>query len=275
MSAREAQVEVNYSNFKALEVTQDGRLLTVALNRPERLNAVNGDVHRELEDIFRMLAYDQSVGAIILTGNGKAFCAGGDVKMFAENAQSNEPQPVNSPVASAKRILNDYLEVEQPIIAAVNGPAMGLGATLALFADIVLMADEAIIADTHVNVGIVAGDGGTVAWPMLLPLNRAKYYLLTGARLGGEEAWRIGLVNEHMPLADLMPRARELGHQLANMAPWAVRLTKVSLNKAMREKVQNDMDGSLALEMWTFKTEDHKEASIAFVERRAPTFTGR
>src|SRR5438046_9366714 len=124
-------VTVDYSNLDTLEITQEDRLLTVALNRPERLNAIGGGMHQHLEEFFYRASHDDSVGAIILTGNGRAFCAGGDVKMFADNATggTTEMSAVHSPILGPKRLIMNMLEVEQPMIAAINGPAMGLGAS--------------------------------------------------------------------------------------------------------------------------------------------------
>jgi enoyl-CoA hydratase len=272
----------DYSDLKTLEITREGRLMIVALNRPERLNAIGDGLHEHLEDFFYRVAKDHTVGAIVLTGNGRAFCAGGDVKSFASNSSTPADgaapppfQPTTSPILSPKRLIMNMLDVEQPIIGAINGPAMGLGATLALFTDITIMADEAFVADTHVAVGLVAGDGGTVAWPSLLPINRAKYYLLTGERVAGQDAYRLGLVNESVPLAQLMTRAREIARKLADGPTWAIRLTKTNVNRILREQVQNTLDASLVSEMWTMRTDHHREASAAWVERRAPDFAHR
>jgi enoyl-CoA hydratase len=271
----------DYSRYKKVLATQEGSLLTVTLNRPERLNAIDfgarGEVglHQELEDVFIEISGDSAVSAVLLTGAGRAFCAGGDVKDMADEGGGMDSRPVGAQIHSARRLFANMLEVEQPIIAAVNGPAMGLGATLALFADVVVMAQEAYIADTHVSVGLVAGDGGAVIWPLLMPLNRAKYYLMTGKRIPGAEAERLGLVNMAVPLPELLPTARGIAEELANGPTWAIRWTKASINKALRERFNSILDTSIALEMLSFATKDHAEAARAFVEKRAPTFTGR
>jgi enoyl-CoA hydratase len=270
----------DYSRYRGLEVTQDGKNLTVALNRPDRMNAIdNGTydapgLHQELEEIWARIGEDDSVGAVILTGNGRAFCAGGDVKTMADPALQ-AARLTKSPIFGYKRLLAHMLEVEQPIIAAINGPAIGLGATLALFCDISIMAEDAYICDTHVNVGLVAGDGGAVVWPLILPINQAKYYLMTGERIPGAMAKQLGLVNQVVPAAELLPAARALAERFAYGPILAVRWTKTAINKVLRERLNLIMDTSITLEMLSFQTQDHKEAARAFVEKRPPEFHGR
>jgi enoyl-CoA hydratase len=167
------------------------------------------------------------------------------------------------------------LDVEQPIVAAVQGYAMGLGATLALFCDIVLAADDAVFADTHVNIGLVAGDGGTVIWPLLTSFAAAKYYLLTGDRISGIEAERIGLIHRAVPADQLLDEARGLADRLAARAPLALRGTKRAINLQLRERTQLLLDPAMIAEGMTFLSEDHQEASTAFVEKRPPVFQGR
>src|SRR5581483_2923957 len=201
---------IDYTRFKKVRVERDGKLLTATLNRPDRLNAVDvtvdGEIglHEELEDLFALIARDSSVGAVLLTGAGRAFSAGGDVKQMQISTAGAGGAPAAA-LDEARRVMVNLLQIDQPIIAAVNGPAMGLGATLALACDVVIMSEEAYIADTHVSVGLVAGDGGAVLWPLLLPINRAKYYLMTGERIPGPEAERIGLVNKTVPADQLLP----------------------------------------------------------------------
>jgi enoyl-CoA hydratase len=267
------------SDYKTLLLEQKGRLLRVTLNRPEVMNAVGGGMHEELEDFFYQVRDDTSVGAILLTGAGeKAFCAGGDVKgMDATNNAEDmgNARRVGKLLGKAKRLITNMLEVEQPIVCAVRGYAMGLGATIALCSDIVFAADDAVFADTHVNVGLVAGDGGTLIWPLLLPLNTAKYYLLTGERITGKDAVTLGLAVKSFPAQELDAAASELAERLANGPVLATRWTKTAVNKILRDRVNLLFDTSLLLEGATFISEDHREATRAFVERRPPVFEGR
>jgi len=267
-------------DYTTLLIEQKDRLLKVTLNRPESLNAVGGGMHEELEDFFYTVRDDRSVGAILLTGAGeRAFCVGGDVKGMAETAETgggiSKAEKVGSLLGKAKRLLTNMLEVEQPVICAVRGYAMGLGATIALCSDIVFTADDAVFADSHVAIGLVAGDGGTVIWPLLMPLNTAKYYLLTGDRMSGKEAARLGLAVKSFPPDELEAAALEVADRLANGPALALRWTKTAINKILRDRVNLLLDTSLLLEGATFISEDHLEATKAFAESRAPKFDGR
>jgi len=266
-----------YKEFSTLEVQQDGRLLIVTLNRPESLNAVGGGMHEHLEDLWALVRRDSSVGAVLLRGAGRAFCAGGDVKGMAATATTERSVPGSTAnmLIGAKTLISNMLEVEQPIVAAVHGYAMGLGATIALCSDVVIAAEDAVLADTHVSIGLVAGDGGAVIWPLLLPINTAKYYLMTGDRITGKDAERLGLVVRAVPADQLQAEAEAVARRLANGPSMAIRFTKTSVNKVLRERVNLLLDTSLILEAATMYSEDHREATSAFVEKRDPAYTGR
>jgi enoyl-CoA hydratase len=265
-----------YSDLSTLRIEQDGRLLSVTLNRPESLNSVGGGMHEHLEELWATVRRDNSVGAILLTGAGRAFSAGGDVKGMASSSAENRSVVggAASLLAGAKNLITSMLEVEQPIVAAVQGYAMGLGATIALCSDVVIAAEDAILADTHVSVGIVAGDGGAVIWPLLLPLNTAKYYLMTGDRLTGKDAERLGLVLKAVPAEGLLAEAEAIARRLADGPSMAIRFTKTSINKILRERANLLLDTSLILESATMFSDDHREATAAFVEKRDPRYSG-
>lgn len=262
---------MDYSRYECLSVERDAKVLTVALNRPQALNAINAQLHTELSQVFADIAQDADTEAVVLTGKGRAFCAGGDIKWF----QDMTPAQLDALFAEARRIIIDMLEVEQPIVAAVNGPATGLGATLALFSDVIYAADNARIGDPHVRVGVVAGDGGAIIWPWLVGAARAKEFLMTGDLVSAGEAERIGLVNHVVPAGELLDTARAFAQRLANGPRLAIRGTKVSVNKILRDTVNLVLDTSLAIEKQCFHTEDHREAIQSFVEKREPKFTGR
>lgn len=262
---------MDYSRYHYLSAERKDKVLTVSFNRPESLNAINAALHTELSRIFADIAQDQETEVVLLTGKGRAFCAGGDIKWFQEMT----PGQLDDLFIEARKIIIDMLEVEQPIIAAVNGAATGLGATLALFSDVIMAAENAKIGDPHVRVGVVAGDGGAVIWPWLVGVARAKEFLMTGDLLTAQEAERIGLINRVVPADKLMPTAMEFATRLANGPTKAIRWTKVSVNKILRDTANLVLDTSLALEKHCFYTEDHKEAVRAFVEKREPKFTGK
>ncbi len=262
---------MDYSGYRNISFERAGKVLVVTLNRPEALNATDAVLHRELSRVFADIARDPEAHAIILTGRGRGFCAGGDLKWMSNIT----PEELDALFREARKIILDLLEVEQPIIAAVNGPATGLGATLALFCDIVIAADNARIGDTHVHAGVVAGDGGAVIWPWLVGAARAKEYLMTGELLSAAEAYRLGLVNHVTPAGELMDKAMAIATRLAAGPQRAIRGTKAAVNKVLRDAANLMLDTSLALERQCFATHDHKEAIDAFVEKRPPRFTGR
>ena len=264
---------MDYGRYELIKVERDGRVAIFTLSRPESLNAINAQLHTELEDIFADVARDDDVNVVVLTGAGRAFCSGGDVKGM-DARQSGDPVRARMPLRYAKRLIYNMIEVEQPIIAAVNGHAIGLGATLALFCDVIIASENAKFGDPHVKVGLVAGDGGSVIWPLLCGLARAKEYLMTGDLMSATEAERIGLINHVVPLNEVMPKAMELAHRLANGPTRAIRWTKLACNKRLRDEVNLVLDASLAIETLSMLTEDHKEAARAFTEKRAPEFKG-
>ena len=213
---------IDYSDYEFLKVEVADRVATITINRPESLNAVNNVVHHELEQIWLDVRADHDVNAIILTGAGRAFCAGGDVKGMADGSLASVParkargaDADRSPQSNGRRLVDNMLDVEQPIIGAINGDAVGLGATLALLCDITVVSEKARFADTHVKVGIVAGDGGAVIWPLLIGPHRAKEFLMRGNFINGAEAGRIGMVNYAVAPELVMGKARELAQELA------------------------------------------------------------
>ena len=275
---------MNYSHYERIKIARDGRILTLTLSNPAKMNAVDGRMHRELADIFYHLQEDDSVDVIVLTGEGNAFSAGGDIDWMKRAGEGKEKGPS---IIEGRKIVFGLLDLEKPIIAKVRGPAIGLGCTIALFCDVIFASDNARFADPHVRVGVVAGDGGAVIWPQLVGYARAKEYLMTGDPISGPEAERIGLVNHVVPDAEriglvnhvvpdaeLDARVDAFAKKLAAGATQAIKYTKVSVNLRLKEIAHTILDASMAYEMLTFKTNDHKEAVASFLEKRKPKFTG-
>ncbi|MCV0437464.1 MAG: enoyl-CoA hydratase/isomerase family protein [Hydrogenophaga sp.] len=257
------------SKYKLLAFKQEDGVLTVAFNRPEKLNAINAEVHTELSWLWRDIASDKSVRAVLLTGEGRTFSAGGDIDWF----KNMTPNALDTLFVEARSIVFDMLDVPQPIVAAVNGAATGLGATLALLSDVIYASETAIIADTHVLAGIGAGDGGAVIWPWLCGMARAKQYLMTGDKIPAREAERIGLVNQVVAPDELLETAYKMAKRLADGPQLAIRATKLPLNKILRDTANLAFDYSLALEKECFHSPDHRECVSAFIEKRAPVFS--
>ena len=264
---------MDYSRYKSILVERKGKVLTLTMNRPEALNAVNQQLHDELANIFYDVQHDNAAEVVVLTGAGRAFCAGGDLAWMKDTLERREEEFL-SPV-DGKRIVFSMLDLEKPVIARVNGHATGLGCTLALFCDVIYAARGAKIGDPHVKAGVVAGDGGAVIWPQLIGFARAKEFLMTGEMLSAEKAERIGLINYVVPMAELDAKVYGMAEQLAAGATQAIRYTKTVTNIPLRELAQKLMDASAAYEMVTNFSADHQEALNAFVQKRAPKFTGR
>lgn len=265
--------DITRSEFRTLRFERDGDVLVVTIDRPDSdLNAVNDELHEDLTRLFRELKLETVARAVLLTGRGKAFSAGGDFAWFPELQQ---PGRMDALRRDAKQLIWDLLDVEIPIVAAVNGHAMGLGASIALLCDVIFMADTATIGDPHVRVGIVAGDGGTAIWPLAVGPALAKQYLLTGDPVTAADAERMGLVNRAVPADQLLDSAMAFARRLAAGAPLAVRYTKIAVNKLIKDALNVSFDTATALEIVTFQSEDHQEALAALREKRKPRFTGR
>ena len=262
-----------YADYKRLKFERRGRILTVTMNRPEVLNAIETVLHEELGRVFYDVADDPEADVIVLTGAGKAFSAGGDINWMQE--MIDDKAKWERTRIEAKKIVFGLLDCEKPVIARVNGAAMGLGTTIALFCDVIFATETAKIADPHVAVGLVAGDGGAVIWPQLIGYARAKEYVMTGDILTGAEAALIGLINHAVPESELDSRVYGFAERIAAGATQAIRYSKTAVNIGLRQLAHSIMDASIAYETVTNATADHQEAVTAFREKRKPKFSGR
>lgn len=250
--------------YRLIEFEEQGSVLLVRFSRSDELNAINARLHTEISWLFRDISDDPSCKAVVLTGQGKAFCAGGDINWFAHITEAELDQLF----IEARRIIVDLLETPQPILSAVNGPAVGLGATLALFSDLIYMGRSAIIADTHVLAGIAAGDGGAAIWPWIVGMPRAKEFLFTGQKIDAALAEKIGLVNHVEDDDRLLESSLAMARRLADGPQMALRATKAALNKILRDTVNLNLDTSLSMEKECFKSAEHTERIHAFLNKR-------
>jgi enoyl-CoA hydratase len=259
-------------SFEALRWECLDDLIRITIAHPKSpLNTVDDLLHRELVEAVAQLRRENEARAAILTGDGTAFSAGGDFGWFPSLQTVERLEDLRR---DAKALIWDLVDVEIPIVAALNGPAVGLGATIALLCDVIVAADTATISDPHVRVGIVAGDGGTAIWPLLVGPARAKEYLLTGDALTAAEAERIGLINRVVPAAKLQQSALELARSLAALPPLAIRYTKAAINKHVKHALNLSFDFAAGQELLTFLSDDHKEALAALTEKRPPQYRG-
>ena len=259
--------------FSAICVSVSDKAMRITLDRPKTRNAIDDDVNAELCQALSYATYDEDVHVVVLTGNGEAFSAGGDINNMQKKI--DDPNLFYKSIFSARRLVAALLDCPKPIICRLNGDAIGLGATVALFCDIVIASDTARIADPHVNVGLVAGDGGALIWPYMVGLARAKRYLFSGEFMSGKEAAEMGLVALSVPPEELDETTEKWVKKLARGALNAIMGTKVTLNAPLRQATEPSMSIGMAFEALSNLSEDHQEAVSAFREKRKPTFKGR
>lgn len=244
-------------------VEEHGPVRVLTLNAPERYNAVDDAMHHALLAAWRLLEADDDARAAVLTGAGPAFSAGGDMAHLRNLHDDADLR--RRTIRTAERLVRTAISCELPVVAAVNGPAVGLGATLALLSDLIVIADDTYLADPHVTIGVVAGDGGAAVWPSYMGLLQAKEHLLLGSRIPADECLRLGIASRVVPAAEVIPVALKLGCRLANQPRQAIRDTKRTLNLHLRHAVDRALDFALAAESESLASAD----VIAAVERFA------
>jgi enoyl-CoA hydratase/carnithine racemase len=252
---------MDYVVPQELLVESDGPVRILTMNNPEMRNAFIDPLHDAMCDIWHQLAVDDDCKAVVLTGAGKAFSAGGNIPGFIRDY--HDPEHRRYSIREARRLMDEMAGFHKPVVAAVNGPAVGLGCSVAVMCDIVLISEDAFLADTHVNVGLVAGDGGAVAWPLMMSLLKAKEYVLTGDRIPAREAVNLGLANRTVPADQLMTEARALAHRLAGQPSQALQETKRALNLHLQAAISLVAPFALSAEAESFATEDVR----GFVEK--------
>jgi enoyl-CoA hydratase len=258
--------------FETILIERRGRLLVLTLNRPDALNAFNLAQHDELPLALAFARDDAGSDVILLTGAGRAFSAGGDIDHIARNAA--QPELFDHEVEQARAIIMTLVDIDKPVICRMNGHAVGLGATLALFCDIIYADERAKIGDPHVGLGLVAGDGGAIIWPALIGLARAKEYLLTGDLLTAARAAEIGLINRALPGEELDAAVAGLCDKLLAGAQSAIRWTKRLTNVELKRVTEAVLPLGLDYERQSVRTADHREGVAALREKRVPRFIG-
>lgn len=261
-----------YERYKFLKFARRGKVLTVTMDNPP-LNAAVPDLHDELTYVFDDIARDDECHVAVLTGAGRAFSAGGDFDGLLSAQQDAALREYM--MSRAPHMIHSMLGLDKPLIARVNGHAMGLGATLALMCDVVFAVDTAKIADPHINIGLSTGDGGAIIWPHLIGYARARHHLLTGDPLTGARAAEIGLIHKAVVAETLDEEVYAYADRLANGATMAIRATKRSLNMALCAQAAAQADAHIGLELRTMSSQDHREAILAMMEKRTPAFTGK
>ena len=245
-----------YAAYTKLKIDYPSkRILRLTFDRPETYNSVDAQTHTQLTHIWRDINDDPDINAVIVTGAGKAFSAGGDfnyIKQISEDADLRAKT-----IADGREIVIGMARCRIPVIAAVNGPAVGLGCSVVALSDIVYMAEKAFLADPHVQVGLVAADGGPLVWPMQMSILQAKEYALTGARIPAAKAVELGLAN-HV-VADPLGEAIAAAKKILDLPQKAVEATKRILNIQLERQVMMTLDYATTAEELTFGTDELKQ----------------
>ncbi len=259
-----------YATFETLTFDRPHeRVLRVTMNRPERLNAANVTMHRELAEIWRVIDNDHSVNCAILTGAGKAFSAGGDFEMI--EAIMDDYKTRVQVWKEARDIVYNVINCSKPIVSAMRGPAVGAGLVAGILSDVSIASEKARIIDGHTRLGVAAGDHAVIVWPLLCGMAKAKYYLLLCDSISGAEAEEIGLISLSVPNEELDAKAVEVATRLAEGAQSAIRFTKYTLNNWYR-MAGPSFDASLALEFLGFTGPEAREGLASHKEKRRPEF---
>jgi enoyl-CoA hydratase len=259
-----------YDNYERLRFDRrDAGVLLITIDRPERLNATDERLHSELSQVWRDVARDSEAAAVVITGAGKAFSAGGDFEMLQR--MSGDYRRVAAMAGEAAELVLSMIDCETPIVSAINGTAVGAGLAVALMADISVIGEDVRLTDGHIRLGVGAGDHAVLLWPLLCGMAKAKYYLLTADFIDGHEAERIGLVSRCVPDERVLDEALEIAGKIGRGPRQAVRWTKRTLNHWLRTSIPA-FDASLAYEMLSFMGDDVREGARALKERREPHF---
>ena len=262
---------MNYENI--IFEKKDG-IAKITLNRPEVLNALNREMILEIGNALEDAEKDNAVRVVVITGSGRAFCAGADLNFVREELSS--PWAQQEFFRMSNRILINAIEnLSKPVIAAVNGFAFALGFTIMLACDLVIASEDALIGDQHINFGLVSLGGNTQRTPRIVGIRKAKEIILTGEKLSAKEAERIGLVNRVVPAGELESAADDMAAKLADKSPIAIRIAKTLINRAL----QTDLTTASELELMSLvanvSSEDYQEGIRAFNEKRKPVFKGK
>jgi enoyl-CoA hydratase/carnithine racemase len=260
---------MKYDVPDVIRVEADGPVRVVRLSRPEQLNAINDELHLGLTRLFPQLSADRDARVAVITGEGRAFSAGGDFDLL--DRMANDRVLRREVIAEGRELVLNMLRCRVPVVAAVNGPAVGLGCSVIALSDVVYMAESAYLSDPHVTVGLVAADGGPLTWPLHTSLLLAKEYAFTGDRISAQRAAEIGLANHVCPDGEVLAAALASAHKIAKLPRQAVEATKRVLNLHAERAVLATIDFAMASESESFDTPDLRANVDRFLGRSSAT----
>ncbi len=259
--------------YEDIKIKKDGRVATIVIDRPKVMNAIRYHTMLEIKDALDDIETDDTIRVLVLTGAGdKAFISGGDISIMARDAGYVETL---SEVPKGQAICSEIENFPKPVIARINGIALGGGTEVAMCCDLRIAADTAIMGQPEIKLGIIPGYGGTQRLPRLIGMTKAKELVLLGDSISADEACRLGLVNQVVPLAELDKTVEKICAKLSNMGPVALHMAKVAMNNGIQADLRTGLDMEARCFSLTFGTEDRTEGMKAFLEKRKPEFKGR
>ncbi len=266
--------KVELMTYENLNVTEDSGIVTITLNRPDKLNAFMGHMRRDLAEALEHAGSDRAVRVVVITGAGRAFCAGGDVASMAELMEREDGEEFARLLGAARRVVLAIRQMTKPVIASINGPAAGAGWNLALACDLRLAAESATFTQSFVRVGLHPDWGGTYFLPRLVSPNKACELFFLGDAIDAHEALRLGLLNRVVPDDELAAETLKLAERLRDAPPDPIASAKQAVYMGQSETLERMLQYEMETQLRCFQSQDAKEGVPAFLEKRDPKFTG-
>ncbi len=263
--------------FETVLYEKKGGVAVITLNRPEKLNALNSQMNKDLKYAFREAKENPEVRAIVLTGAGRGFCSGADISDFAGGVTLDDFKKMTEEGIVPETIITpyDFIDVPKPIVAAVNGVAVGFGMNVLLNCDIIIASEAASFGEFFIRMALLPDMNGSLLLPMLVGIHKAKELIFTGDRIDAQEALRIGLVNRVVPADQLMTTAMELANKLAEGPPLALGMSKQLIHEGFKKIFDEMIMKEVQYQAKLYASEDHREAAMSFIEKRKPVFKGK
>lgn len=260
--------------YEYIDITEDAGIMTITLNRPDKLNAFIGHMRRDLAEALEHAGSDRTVRVVVITGAGRAFCAGGDIGYMAELIERRDTEEFSRLLGSARRVVTAIRQMTKPVIAAVNGLASGAGCNLALACDLRIVSTEASFSQSFVKIGLHPDWGGTYFLPHLVSPNKACEMFFLGEAIDAQESLRLGIVNRVVSPDDLTGATRELAERLRDAPPISIAAAKQAVYLSQTADLEEMLRYETEAQLLCFESEDGREGIRAFLEKRPPRFTG-
>lgn len=261
--------------YEHIDVSEDAGIVTITLNRPEKLNAFVGHMRRDLAEALEQAGSDRAIRVVLITGAGRAFCAGGDVPFMADLIERQDSEEFSRLLGSARRVVTAIRQMTKPVVAAVNGPAAGAGCNLALACDLRLASTQATFSQSFVKLGLHPDWGGTYFLPHLVTPNKACELFFLGEVIDAKEALRLGIVNWMVGPNELETATRELAERLRDAPPLSIAAAKQAVYLSQHAELEEMLRYETEAQLRCFESHDAREGIRAFLEKRAPRFSGQ